>query len=67
MLQDQPDVLDDVRQTAEWTGLPVSWWYAQAEAGNVPHLKVGKYLGFRRTEIAAWLEAQRRGPRVAAR
>jgi len=67
MTEDRLDTLDDVRQTAEWTGLPVSWWYSQAEAGNVPHLKVGKYLRFRRTEIVAWLEAQRRGPAVAAR
>ena len=38
------------------------WWYAQAEAGNVPGDKVGKFLLFRLSEIEGWLQARRRAP-----
>jgi len=44
--------------------LPRSWIYANAAAGVLPHLRLGKYLKFRPSEVDAWLEAQRRGPRV---
>ena len=42
---------------------PPSWIYAQVAANTIPHVKVGKYLLFRRSEILAWLETHRRGPR----
>jgi predicted DNA-binding transcriptional regulator AlpA len=59
--------LIDIRVLAEQTAIPASWWYQKAEAGLVPHLKCGRYLRFRPSEITAWLEAQRRGPEVGAR
>ena len=60
----QDEKLDGVTETAAWTGFKPSWIYAQAEAGKIPHFKCGKYLKFRRSEVQAWLEAQRRGPRA---
>jgi excisionase family DNA binding protein len=50
-----------VRDVAAQTGLPTSWIYAQTAAGTIPHLKVGKYVRFRMSEVEAWLEAHRRG------
>jgi len=38
----------------------LTWVYTKAEAGVLPHFKVGKYLKFRPSEVLAWLEAQRK-------
>ncbi len=50
-----------IKEISEATGLPLSWLYTQAAAGRIPHLKLGKYLRFRISEVQAWLEAHRRG------
>ena len=42
--------------------VPVSWAYSKAEAGELPHIKLGKYLRFRVRDIEAYLAAQQRGP-----
>jgi excisionase family DNA binding protein len=60
----EPEKLDDIGEIAKWTGLPVSWIYANAAAKKIPCYKLGKYVKFRRSEIAAWLEAQRQGPKA---
>ena len=39
--------------------LPLTWVYAKAEAGVLPHFKIGKYIKFRPSEIVTWLEGQR--------
>jgi hypothetical protein len=57
--------LDGVKETCDWSGLKPSWIYTQAAARKIPHYKCGKYLKFRRSELRAWLEAQRQGPRPA--
>ena len=49
-----------VREAAVRFGLPISWLYSAAAARRVPHLKVGRYLKFRVSEMDAWLEKQRR-------
>lgn len=51
----------DIRAVERLTGLPRSWLYAKAAAGEIPHLKVGKYLRFDLQEVKAWLERHRRG------
>jgi predicted DNA-binding transcriptional regulator AlpA len=43
-------------------GLPVSWWYAKAEAEQMPSYKIGKYRKFRISEVSSWLEQHRCGP-----
>ena len=43
-------------------GLPVSWWYAKAEAKEMPSYKIGKYRKFRISEVSSWLEQHRCGP-----
>ncbi len=48
-------------ELSDQTGLPLSWIYAKAEAGVLPHYKIGKYVKFRPSEVRMWLEAQRRG------
>ena len=61
------ELLESVGETSAWSGLPVSWWYAQTAANACPHLKLGKYVKFRRSEVRAWLEQHRRGPGVNER
>jgi excisionase family DNA binding protein len=51
----------NIKDVESFTGLPRSWIYAKAAAGEIPHLKVGKYLRFRLTEVEAWLAEHRRG------
>jgi predicted DNA-binding transcriptional regulator AlpA len=46
-------------------GPKASWWYTQAAAERLPHFKLGKYLRFDLSEVEAWLEQQRRGPKVS--
>jgi excisionase family DNA binding protein len=58
------EVLVGVQEVSKRFELPASWLYAKAEAREIPHLKIGKYLRFRLSEMGAWVEAQRRGPRV---
>lgn len=59
------DLLDEPllgpRDLAARLGVPTSWVYANAEAGRLPSFRLGKYLRFRASEVAAWLEQQRRG------
>ena len=57
--------LVDVKDLKKHFGPPVSWWYARAEAGDVPSFKLGKYRKFRLSEVAAWIEKQRTRPRPA--
>ena len=55
--------LDGIHEIAKWTGFSVTWLYAQTAAGTIPHFKCGKYVRFKKSEIAAWIAAQHRGPR----
>ncbi len=53
--------LATVQDISRRFNVPVSWVYAKAEAGELPSLKIGRYLRFRACEIDAWLAEQRRG------
>jgi excisionase family DNA binding protein len=50
-----------VQDVARRFNVPVSWVYAKAEANELPHVKLGRYVPFRPAEIEAYLSAQRRG------
>lgn len=51
-----------IKEVSDFTGLPRFWLYLATSTGNIPHLKIGKYLKFRLSEIEAWLDLHRRGP-----
>ena len=40
-----------------------SWWYRKAELGEIPSYKIGKYRRFKLSEVQAWLESHREGPK----
>jgi hypothetical protein len=52
-----------VQGLAEWLKVPPSWVYAQTRClvDPLPHFKMGKYLRFRRPEVALWMERRHRG------
>jgi len=49
---------DDV---AELLAVARTWVYAEARAGRLPHVRVGRYVRFRRSAIDAWVGANERG------
>jgi excisionase family DNA binding protein len=54
----------DVREAAEFLGRSVNSMYLDCRAGLVPHYRVGNALRFDLDELKAWLESNRRGPKV---
>ena len=55
----------DVAAAAALLGVPRSWIYARIESPgcDVPYFRVGRYLKFRESELNAYLERNRGGPR----
>ena len=58
---EDPDQLLTVADVAKRFNVPVSWAYSKAEAKELPHIKLGRYLRFRTCDIEAYLAAQQRG------
>jgi excisionase family DNA binding protein len=46
----------DAKQAGALLNVPPSWLLGQARANRVPHVKLGKYVRFKRTELDAWIE-----------
>lgn len=59
---DVDGALLDANGVAELLRVPASWVYAEARAGRIPHVRVGRYRRFRRSALEAWVEAHERGP-----
>ena len=52
----------DARAAAELLSVPASWMLAQARAGKVPHVRLGRYVRFDEADLRAYLETRKRGP-----
>ena len=50
---------DDI---ARYIGMTTDWIYREVRAGRMPHIRLGRYVRFRRESIDAWLVARERGP-----
>ena len=67
-----PDRLLTDAELAELLAVPVSWVGESARAGQLPHIRLGRYRRFVLTDVLAWLEenkaggAPKRRPRAAA-
>ena len=55
------DRLLTAAELAERLNVPAKWPLEQARAGNMPHLKLGRYVRFDWDEVAAWLESLKAG------
>jgi excisionase family DNA binding protein len=45
----------DAEDVAAMVGMGVDWVYAQARAGRIPHVKLGRCTRFRRESVEQWL------------
>jgi excisionase family DNA binding protein len=42
-------------ELAERLGMKTEWVWAQARAGRIPHVRLGRYRRFRESAVEAWL------------
>jgi len=59
----EAEALLTVHDVAEFLRVPVSWVYERTRRRGIerlPHLKIGKYVRFRFTEVQTYLETLRR-------
>jgi len=50
------------REVAEMLRVPISWVYERTRrhgTARLPHLKIGKYLRFRKEDVLGWLDEYR--------
>lgn len=57
------DALLDASEAAKLLHVPTSWVYAEARAGRLPHVRIGRYRRFRRGTLEEWIASHERGPR----
>lgn len=44
------------QQLADWLGVKLSTIYQWTHIGYIPHVKLGKFVRFRESEIVKWIE-----------
>jgi len=54
--------LINAEAASELLGVPKTWVLAEARAGRIPHLRLGRYVRFEPSELEAWWRRRRRGP-----
>lgn len=54
--------LVDVAVAAAILDVPKTWVLEQARRGQIPHIRLGRYVRFEPDELRAWWRSQRRGP-----
>lgn len=54
----------DARQAAAILNVPPSWIAAEARAGRIPHVRLGRYVRFNAEELMRWCEGCSVGPRT---
>jgi excisionase family DNA binding protein len=59
-----PARLIDAGEAAVILSVSREWVLAQARAGRIPHVRLGRYVRFERAELEAWWRRRRRGPGV---
>lgn len=45
-------------EVAELLGVDETWVYRAARRGEIPHLRLGKYVRFRREDIDEWIASR---------
>jgi excisionase family DNA binding protein len=61
-----PPLLDS-GQAAATLNVPPSWIAAEARAGRIPHVRLGRYVRFNRDQLIAWCDGRSAGPRTKHR
>jgi excisionase family DNA binding protein len=53
--------LVDAKTVAADLGVPKSWVEAQARAGAIPHVRLGRYVRYDLAEVQQWVEGLKQG------
>ncbi|WP_445152802.1 helix-turn-helix domain-containing protein [Baekduia sp. Peel2402] len=64
--QDQ-EALMTADEVASLMQVTSAWVYAESRRGALPHVRLGRYVRFRRSAINRWLDDSERGPRTTQR
>ncbi len=54
----------DARQASAILNVPASWIAAEARAGRIPHVRLGRYVRFNAEELMRWCAGRSVGPRT---
>jgi excisionase family DNA binding protein len=52
----QPEPLRDLSEISSLLGVPKSWVYERTRRNAIPLVRVGRYVRFRWSEVARWIE-----------
>lgn len=55
----------DAAAASELLNVPKSWVLAEARAGRIPHVRLGRYVRFEPDALRAWWRDRRRGPQTS--
>jgi excisionase family DNA binding protein len=59
------DKLLTAGEVAELIRVTRAWVYAETRRNAIPHLRLGRYVRYRRSAIEEWMRAVERGPGAA--
>jgi len=62
--QPPEDRLLTAEEVAAFMRVTRSWVYAETRRDGLPHVRLGRYVRYRRSAIERWLETGERGPRA---
>jgi len=51
------DRLYDVQELAEYLSVSTQWIYERVQLKEIPHIKVGKHVRFKKSDIDHWLDS----------
>lgn len=54
----------DVEDAARYLGVARKTLYKWVEGGQVPFIRIGRLVRFRRVDLEAWVDGQARGPQT---
>ena len=59
--QREPALLD-AKGASDLLNVPASWVAAEARAGRIPHVRLGRYVRFEPEVLREWCRERQRGP-----
>lgn len=59
----EDDPLLTAEEVASLMRVTTAWVYAESRRDALPHVRLGRYVRFRRSAIERWLDEVQRGPR----
>ncbi len=54
------DCLMTADEVAQWLKVTPAWVYSQTRGHRMPHMRLGRYVRFRRSALEGWMEEMER-------